>query len=79
MSKIFINYEKIKDNKLYKLIYSMPKGGMLHTHYAATINLVKFIMKLKLNHKDIYNKIYYLNDYNKVNDYINLLSLENNL
>jgi len=65
-----INVDKIKQNKFYnEIIKAMPKGALLHCHVSAIVNVYDYLQYLKTNAKDVYDKMYFLTDTTKLNEY----------
>ncbi len=64
MEKINIDFPKLKSTKLYTLIKSMPKGVLLHAHFGALGNLVKFLIYLNQKHPQIFKNIYFVDGIN---------------
>jgi len=71
-----LNFEKIAETDLYKLIKSMPKGALLHTHVSASLDVKKYLEYLKKNNKKIYDQMYIITDASKVDKYNNLLNTD---
>ena len=66
--KQFIDMKMIEKDPFYQMIKRMPKGALLHAHFPATTNMVKFLMKIKNEKPEVYRHIYYLNDQQKALD-----------
>ena len=62
---------KFESTLLYVIAKMLPKGILLHAHFPAVVNITEFIKFLKKNNPDIYKNIYYVSDYNKINEWIN--------
>jgi hypothetical protein len=74
MGKKFLDINVMSQNPFYKLIKTMPKGILLHAHFGAMVNMIKFIDSLSIYHKDIYNNIYYVSDKQKIIDFNTLMT-----
>ena len=69
--KFTINVDEIKKNVFYKnVIKTMPKGALLHCHVSAIVNVYDYLQYLKTNNKDIYDKMYFLTDPAKLDEFI---------
>ena len=77
--KEFINFNDFKETELYKIAQALPKGVLLRAHFGAIVNMIKFINFLKINNKDIYNYIYYVSDYDKVNNFLEFIRTVNHI
>jgi predicted patatin/cPLA2 family phospholipase len=64
-----LNFEKIAETDLYKLIKSMPKGALLHTHVSAALDIKKYLEHLEKNKKSIYDQMYIVTDASEVGKY----------
>jgi adenosine deaminase CECR1 len=63
----------IENIGFYKLIKEMPKGILLHAHFPAVVNMIKFIKFLHEKHNEEFKNIYYVSDKDKIRNYSNIL------
>lgn len=67
----YIDTTKIEKDPFYIMIKEMPKGGLLHAHFAACANMIKFIKLIRNTKPLIFSKIYYLKDQQTAVNWLN--------
>jgi adenosine deaminase CECR1 len=77
---MYIDLEKLKNLKLYKIIKKMPKGILLNTHLSTIANIADFVFYLKKEYNNEFKNIYYVSNEQSIITYKNKLnSLESDI